>query len=248
MRFLDKVVIVTGAAGGMGKAAVKRFLDEGAHVVALDLYPKGIPETADHFYPLAVDVTNEEKVKQVFQEIRNQFGKIDALVNFVGIAQQAEPIEQVSLNKWMKILNTNVTSLFLLCKEAVQIMKDTRNKGAIVNVASISVVRPRPGLQSYIASKGAVVSFSQALALELAPYQIRVNVIHPGPCDTDMLGEFAALGSDVNVVKEEIFKKSIPLGELIQPEDVASTALYLCSDEAHMITGSVIHVDGGRGI
>ena len=95
MRFLDKVVIVTGAAGGMGKAAVKRFLDEGAHVVALDLYPRGIPETADHFYPLAVDVTNEEKVKQVFQEIRNQFGKIDALVNFVGIAQQAEDRKSV---------------------------------------------------------------------------------------------------------------------------------------------------------
>jgi 3-oxoacyl-[acyl-carrier protein] reductase len=249
MRFFEKTVIITGAAGGMGRAALKRFLDEGAKVVALDLYSEGVPKTTEHFYPFAVDVTNEKEVKQVFNEIKNRFGRIDALVNFVGIAQKAESIEHVSLSQWLKILNVNATSLFLLCKEAVRIMKETASKGgAIVNVASISVVRPRPGLQAYIASKGAAESFSKALALELAPYQIRVNIIHPGPCDTDMLSEFAATEADVDLVKEEVFKKSIPLGELVQPEEVANMALYLCSEEARMITGSVIHVDGGRGI
>jgi 3-oxoacyl-[acyl-carrier protein] reductase len=123
-----------------------------------------------------------------------------------------------------------------------------QGEGVIVNIASISMVRPRPGLNAYIASKGAAVSFSQALAIELAEYGIRVNVVNPGPADTGMLGQFTSKDADIEATKDTIFKKSVPLGRLIQPIDIANSLVYLCSKESAIVTGSVLNVDGGRGI
>lgn len=144
-------------------------------------------------------------------------------------------------------MRVNSTAPFLTCRAAVPYMKKQGN-GVIVNIASISMVRPRPGLNAYIASKGATVSFSQALAIELAEYGIRVNVVNPGPADTNMLAQFSAKEADVEATKDSIFKKSVPLGRLIKPIDIANSLVYLCSKEAAIVTGSVLNVDGGRGI
>ena len=246
MRLENEVFVVTGAQGGMGKETVRRFLEEGALVVAVDLNVDGVEES-NNLLPIAADLTKEEEVENVFSASIEKFERIDGLVNIAGIAQPATPIEEVSLADWEKIMRVNVTAPFLTCRAVVPYMKK-KGKGVIVNIASISMVRPRPGLNAYIASKGAAVSFSQALAIELAEYGIRVNVVNPGPADTKMLEEFTAKDKDFETVKENVFKKSVPLGRLIEPIDIANSLVYLCSREASIVTGSVLNVDGGRGI
>ncbi|MED3551001.1 glucose 1-dehydrogenase [Cytobacillus praedii] len=246
MRLEKEVFVVTGAKGGMGRETVKRFLEEGAYVAAVDLNIDGI-EQSDRLLPIAANLTSEADVARLFQEVKRVFGHVNGLVNIAGIAQAATQIEEVSLADWEKLMSVNATSLFLTCREAVPYMKQ-QGEGVIVNIASISMVRPRPGLNAYIASKGAAVSFSQALAIELADYGIRVNVVNPGPADTNMLGQFTSKNADVEATKENIFKKSVPLGRLINPIDIANSLVYLCSKEASIVTGSVLNVDGGRGI
>ncbi|WP_102273113.1 SDR family NAD(P)-dependent oxidoreductase [Cytobacillus massiliigabonensis] len=246
MRLENEVFVVTGAKGGMGRETVKRFLEEGAYVAAVDLNVDGI-EKSDRLLPIAANLTSEADVARVFSEVKRVYGRLDGLVNIAGIAQAATQIEEVSLADWEKLMSVNATSLFLTCREAVPYMKQ-QGEGVIVNIASISMVRPRPGLNAYIASKGAAVSFSQALAIELADYGIRVNVVNPGPADTNMLGQFTSKDADVESTKENIFKKSVPLGRLINPIDIANSLVYLCSKEASIVTGSVLNVDGGRGI
>src|SRR5699024_11028508 len=135
------------------------------------------------------DLTDEQTVKDIFQKTSERFGTIDGLANAAGIAQSATPIEEVGLDDWHRLMDINMTMIFLTCREAAVYMKE-KEAGSIVNVGSVSVTRPRPGLQSYVASKGAVEAFSKALALELAPNRINVNVLHPGPADTEMLGQF----------------------------------------------------------
>src|SRR5699024_4881500 len=176
-----------------------------------------------------------------------QCGGVDGLANILGIAQSAAPIDEVSFDHYDKLMDINMGSVFLTCREAAKYMK-AQEAGKIVNIGSVATTRPRPGLQAYVASKGAVETFSKALALELAPHQINVNVLHPGPADTSMLGQFSGEGSNVAEDRKEIFEKSVPLGKLLQPKNIADTVAFLLSEEAEMITGSVLHVDGGRSI
>ncbi|MFV8829579.1 SDR family NAD(P)-dependent oxidoreductase [Alkalihalobacterium sp. APHAB7] len=246
MRLRDEVFVITGAQGGMGKETVKRFLEEGAYVAAVDLNIDHSLKN-DRLLPISADLTNEEDVKRVFSETYQVFGKITGLLNIAGVAQSATPIEEVSLDDWKKIMDVNTTAVFLTCREVTPYLKK-ESDGVIVNVASISMVRPRPGLNAYIASKGATVSLSQALAIELAEYGIRVNVVNPGPADTQMLGQFSSKEMDIETTKETIFKKSVPLGKLIQPIDIANSLVYLSSKESAIVTGAVLNVDGGRGI
>nr|WP_251047965.1 glucose 1-dehydrogenase [Planococcus sp. ISL-109] len=246
-----KTAVITGAGGGMGKAAVETFLQSGANVAALDIRTDSLQKLKQQFNDqlLVIDsnLTEQASVEAAFQKIHDTYGRIDVLANVAGIAQSATDIEDVSLDMWQRIFAINTTAVFLTSRAAVPYMKQ-QQAGSIINVASISVERPRPGLNAYIASKGATVSLTKALAIELAPYKIRVNCINPGPSDTEMLGEFTAAGADVEDMKENTFRKSVPLGELIQPQDIANTLLYMSSDLAKMMTGSVVNVDGGRGI
>lgn len=246
MRLQNEVFVLTGANGGMGKETVQRFLEEGAYVAAVDLNVEGL-QKSDRLLPIAADLTNEEEVAKVFSEVNKAFGRVNGLVNIAGIAQSATPIEEVSLATWEKIFSINSTAPFLTSREVTPYLKK-QGGGVIVNIASISMVRPRPGLNAYVASKGAVVSFSQALAIELAEHGIRVNVVNPGPADTNMLGQFAAKDVDIATAKETIYKQSVPFGRLIQPIDIANALVYLCSKEAAIVTGTVLNVDGGRGI
>lgn len=248
MELNNKVIIVTGAGGGMGKVIVSHLLEQGAFVVGIDLSVISLQTIKhDKFIAKVANILDEKEIAKIFFETNNEQGKIDGLVNAIGIAQSQTPIEDVTLEQWTRLMNINATSLFITIKEVVKYMKPKR-QGSIVTIASISVVRPRPGLQAYIASKGAAESFSRAMAIELAPHSIRVNTIHPGPTDTNMLGQFAAENADVGTMKDQVFKQSVPLGELIQPEDISEAVVYLVSDRAKLVTGATLHVDGGRGL
>lgn len=246
--FDNKIIIVTGAAGGMGKAIVQELLNEDATVIALDLSTKNLDDIQhERLLTYETNVLAEENIQKIVSEVYENYGKIDGLVNALGIAQAATPVEEVTLEEWDRLLNVNVKSLFITSRAVVPFMKQQK-KGSIITIASISAVRPRPGLQTYIASKGAAESFTRGLAIELAEHGIRVNTIHPGPADTTMLGKFTSNGGDIEQTKEEIFRKSVPLGRLIVPQDIANAVSFLLSDKAEIITGSTLHVDGGRGL
>ncbi|RDY71632.1 SDR family NAD(P)-dependent oxidoreductase [Halobacillus trueperi] len=251
MNFQNKNVVVTGANGGMGQVITKRFLEEGAKVAALDLYVDEIEkwenDYPDHLIAISANLTKEKEVKEAVGKATDSLGHISVLLNTLGIAQSATPIDEVEFSDWDRLMAVNTTSLFLISKEVVKGMKE-QGAGVITNVASIAAERPRPGLNAYVTSKGGALAFTKALAIELAEYKIRVNAINPGPSDTSMLGKFSPEGGDVDQVKEDTFKKSVPLGELVTPEDIAEAAMYLSSDGARMVTGSVLNVDGGRGL
>lgn len=248
-----KTAIVTGAGSGMGKATAKLFAQQGANVVLADLNKQAAEQAAmelnrKQVLVIQTDVTNDESVKAMVNETLDAFGQVDVLVNCAGVPQVFTPIEELSLEQWDKIMAVNTKSVFLTTRHVVPFMKK-RKRGSIVNIASIAGVRARPGLNAYCASKGAVILLTRALALELAPYQIRVNAINPGPAETPMLGQF--LSGDAGQAEEQkkkIFLDSVPLGRLIQPEDIAQAALYLASDLAKIVTGEIMNVDGGRGI
>ncbi|MEX3746863.1 SDR family NAD(P)-dependent oxidoreductase [Lysinibacillus xylanilyticus] len=244
----QQVIIVTGAGGGMGKAIIQEQLEKGNIVVGLDLSVASLTDLVqDALQCFEVNVLQEERVNDICKQVFEKYGRIDGLVNALGIAQAATPIEQVTMDEWNRLMDVNVKTLFITTKAVVSYMKE-QQKGSIVTIASISAVRPRPGLQAYIASKGAAESFARGMAIELAPFQIRVNTIHPGPADTQMLGQFAAQGADIEQTKQSVFVQSVPLGRLVNPSDIAGAVSYLLSNEASMVTGTTLHVDGGRGL
>jgi 3-oxoacyl-[acyl-carrier protein] reductase len=248
MAVAQQVIIVTGAGGGMGKAIIQDQLEQGNIVIGIDLSVASLADLAqESLQTYEVNVLQEESIRAITQEVFAKYGRIDGLVNALGIAQAATPIEQVTMDDWNRLMDVNVKSLFITTKAVVPYMKE-RKKGSIVTIASISAVRPRPGLQAYIASKGAAESFTRGLAIELASHQIRVNTIHPGPADTQMLAQFTADGADAEQTKHNVFIQSVPLGRLVDPTDIAGAVNYLLSDTATMVTGTTLHVDGGRGL
>lgn len=243
-----KVIAVTGAGGGMGQVVVENLLAEGAIVIGLDINTDSLSSIENENLRIKnINLLEESSIKETFKEIYNEFNKLDGLVNAAGIAQAGKPITDVELSEWHLLMDINATAVFLTNREAVRYMKKTNN-GSIINIGSVSVTRPRPGLQSYVASKGAVEAFSKALALETAPFNIRVNVLHPGPADTQMLGQFSSQQAGEVVLNKDIFAESVPLGRLIRPTDISATVTHLLTDGAQIITGAVIHVDGGRSI
>ncbi|MFJ5789823.1 SDR family NAD(P)-dependent oxidoreductase [Lysinibacillus sp. NPDC093197] len=248
MAVAQQVIIVTGAGGGMGKAIIQGLLEQGNIVIGIDLSVASLTNLAhESLQTYEINVLQEESIQAITKEVFAKYGQIDGLVNALGIAQAATPIEQVTMDDWNRLMDVNVKSLFITTKAVVPYMKE-RKKGSIVTIASISAVRPRPGLQAYIASKGAAESFTRGLAIELASHQIRVNTIHPGPANTQMLAQFTADGADTEQTKHNVFIQSVPLGRLVDPTDIAGAVNYLLSDAATMVTGTTLHVDGGRGL
>ncbi|PEJ27342.1 3-oxoacyl-ACP reductase [Peribacillus butanolivorans] len=248
-----KTAIVTGAGSGMGKAIAQLFVEQKANVIFADLNIEAAKAASDSFSSenvkaVQVDVSNNEDVAALFQEVEEVFGRIDIVVNCAGVPQVFTEVEDLSIEQWDRIMDVNTKSIFLTTKYAAPIMKKQQS-GSIINIASIAGVRARPGLNAYCASKGAAIMLTKALALEFAPYKIRVNAINPGPADTPMINQF--LNGDGTLMEEDkkkIFLDSVPLGSLIQAEDIAQASLYLASDLAKIVTGEILNVDGGRGI
>lgn len=250
MDFAETAVVVTGAGAGMGRATARLFAEHDANVVAVDIDGDAVTATVDSIadsgegraVAATADVSDTDDVQQVVELAVEEFGAIDVLHNNAGVPQESTPVEDVTEETWERIHEVNLKSAFLGAKHAVPHMRD-QNGGVILNTASTAGIRPRTGLSAYAASKGGMITLTKQLAYELADDNIRVNAICPVATDTDMLPEFAA--GDLSV---EGMADTIPLGRLAQPEDTAHAALFLASDDAAMVTGTALEVDGGRDI
>jgi 3-oxoacyl-[acyl-carrier protein] reductase len=252
MRLPNKSALVTGAGSGIGRATAELFAHEGAKVVLVDLNEQAATATAEAIQAaggealvVQADVSNDADVKRAVDACVERFGRIDILYNNAGIAMQRTPIEEIDDALFDRIIAINVRSVHLGAKHAVPHMK-RQGGGVILNTGSTAGIRPRIGASSYAASKGAVIALTKALAIELAPFRIRVVSINPVAVDTPMLSGIHQ-GRDPNELLDT-YLASIPMGRLNQADDIARAALYLASDEAFMVTGTAFEIDGGRDI
>jgi 3-oxoacyl-[acyl-carrier protein] reductase len=246
MRLEGKTAIITGAGSGFGAGIAQRFAAEGARVMVADINVEGATGVAHAFDGIVhrVDVADGASVAAMTAAALDHWGKIDILINNAGITHHPKPMEEVSEEEFDRVLAVNAKSVYLTARAIVPHMKSTRT-GAILNVASTAGVSPRPNLNWYNASKGWMITATKTMAVELAPFGIRVNAINPVAGETPLLKSF--MGQDTPEIRAK-FLSTIPLGRFSTPEDMANAALYLCSDEASMVTGVAMEVDGGRCI
>jgi len=243
-RLKNKTAIITGAARGIGLACAKRFIAEGAKVVLADIDERegaSVAKTlgsATHF--IRCDVGNAKEVAALIAGTEKTFGSIDILVNNAGIVHGADFLE-VSEADFERVLRVNLKGAFLVAQAVAKAMVARKKSGAIVNMASINSSVAIPTQIPYSVSKGGLLQLTRAMAISLAPHGIRVNAIGPGSIMTDLL---KAVGSDKEA-KRRILSRT-PLGRIGAPEEVASVAAFLASDDASYITGEIIYVDGGR--
>ena len=252
-RLVGKVAVITGAGSGIGRGTAMVFAREGCSVVVADINYEAALETCalidqngGKSLAVKVDVTKAQEIQDMFAGTLKTFGKLNILFNNAGIPQTSHNIEDYTEEMFDQVVNVNVKGVFLGCKYAVPIFKQQGKGGVIINTASIAASRPRPGQNIYAASKGMVVTLTRALANELAEVRIRVVAINPVAVDTPMFYGF--IGDRDESEARKSFVASIPLGRFAQPEDIAYAALYLASDESSLVTGSILDVDGGRGI
>jgi len=242
MRLKDKVAIVTGAGSGFGAGIARRFAEEGARVIVNDVSPQGeqvAQEIGGRF--VQGDVTKGADWAKL---VREAGGDLAIVVNNAGWTHRNKPYLEVTEAEFDKVYAVNVKSIYHSAIHAVPVFR-RRGGGAIVNIASTAGIRPRPGLTVYNSSKGAVINMSKSMAGEFGPDKIRVNCVNPvfSP-ETGLSAEFA--GGTVSEEAKKRFMATIPLGRFSTPLDVANACLYLASDEAAMISGVCIEVDGAR--
>lgn len=252
MRLKDKIAIVTGGASGFGKGIAERFAQEGASVVVADLNGDAAEQVAEAIRseggaakPVTADVTRGDEVKSMIEAAVSGFGGLDILVNNAGMPQRNQPMLDVDEETFDRIFEVNCKSLYLAAIHAVPVLR-ARGGGVMINTASTAGLRPRPGLVWYNGSKGAAITLTKAMAVELAPDNIRVNALCPVAGDTPMLGEF--LGGEVTNEMYTKFVATVPIGRLSTPRDLANASVFLASDEADFLTGVCLEVDGGRCI
>tara|TARA_B100000674_G_scaffold401641_1_gene347506 strand:+ start:655 stop:1395 length:741 start_codon:yes stop_codon:yes gene_type:complete len=246
MRLNNKIAIVTGSASGFGKGISKKFTEEGAHLILVDVNLKLLKEVSktlsqDYF---VADVSKASNFNSLLKYVYKKYNSVDIFVNNAGITHKPKPMEKVTEKEFDKVFNVNAKSVYFCGKYFVPKMKK-RKSGVILNVASTAGLSPRPKLNWYNASKGWMITATKAMAIELAPFKVRVNAIAPVAGKTPLLKSF--MGGDT-LKKRQAFLSTIPIGRFSTPEDMGNAACYLCSDEASMITGTVLEVDGGRCI
>ena len=239
----DKVAIVTGGTRGIGLEIVRTFLKNNAKVVLFGSREESVNKALEElknenqnyevsgYYP---DLTSIESVKEVFEKVKNQYGRIDILVNNAGVSSSV-PFADYTMEEYDRVMDINVKSLFVCSKVALDYLKET--KGNIINTSSMVSIYGQPAGVMYPASKFAVNGFTKSLSRELAPLGIRVNAVAPGITETDMV-------KNLPEAMIEPLIKTIPLGRIGTPMDIANACLYLASDMASYVTGEVLQVDG----
>jgi len=242
MRLKDKTAIVTGAGSGFGEGIARRFAAEGARVIVADINATAAERVAAEVggTPQVCDVSKADSVAA----LAAMAGRVDILVNNAGVTHLPAFMEDVTEEDFDRVLAVNTKSVYLMARAFVPAMK-ARRSGVILNIASTAGVSPRPRLNWYNASKGWVITATRAMAVELAPFGVRVNALNPVAGETPLLKSF--MGEDTPEIRAK-FLASIPLGRFSTPEDMGNAALFLCSDESSMITGVAMEVDGGRCI
>jgi 3-oxoacyl-[acyl-carrier protein] reductase len=245
MRLDGKVAIVTGGSRGIGRGIAERFAREGARVViiargadALAETARGIEAAGGTVRAIPGDAGLKADVEATFAQVLDTWGTVDVLINNAAWASPHAHILEMDEDHWNTVIRSNLTSVYLHCHRAAQIMVDQGVRGAIVNISSFAAVRSHRNMAAYDATKGAIESMSRTMALDLAPFGIRVNVVQPGAIHTEA---FAASESDAVARRGQ----DVPLRRVGYPEDVAGAVLFLASDDASYITGQAIAVDGG---
>ena len=253
-RMKDKVAIVSGGGSGFGAGIARKFVAEGAQVLVADMNLEAALAVAASVGPAAralrVDVSVAADVHAMVQAAEQHFGRLDILVNNAGVTHLPQPLEDVSEADFDRIVAVNMKAIYLAMREAVPRFKANAAgangiRGVVLNMASTAGVSPRPRLGWYNASKGWVITATRANAVELAPFGIRVVALNPVAGETPLLKSF--MGEDTPEMRAK-FLSTIPLGRFSTPEDLGNAACFLCSDEASMITGVCMEVDGGRCI
>lgn len=246
----EKIVLITGGAGGIGQASAKEFLDKGAKVVLVDLNEEALLKAKDNLgneniHTITADVTNEEEVEKYVQETVNHFDKIDVFFNNAGVNGPFKNIKDLEKKEFDLVMNINTTGVFLGLKHVIRQM-EKQNGGAIINAASNAAYIGSAGMAGYIASKHAVAGLTKTAALEVAENNIRVNAVAPAAIDTNMLADIQNNLSPGEPEKSgEALKQGIPLGRFGTPEEVAKVTAFLASEDAKFVTGSIYNVDGG---
>ena len=245
MRLANKTAIVTGGGSGFGAGIARKFAAEGAKVFVVDVNVDAAKAIADEIGGTALpcDVASRKSVSNLAEMVLSE-GPLDILVNNAGVTHLPNQLEDVTEEDFDRVYNVNMKSVYLTACAFVPHFK-ARKSGAILNVASTAGVSPRPRLNWYNASKGWMITATKTMAIELAPEGIRVNAINPVAGDTPLLKSF--MGEDTPEVRAK-FLSTIPIGRFSTPEDMGNAACFLCSDEASMVTGVAMEVDGGRCI
>ncbi len=247
MRLAGKTALITGGGSGFGAGIARIFAKEGARILLADINEQAAQEVAAGIggHAAQADVSDSASMTALAKAAEAHFGTPDILVNNAGITHLPAPMEEVSEEDFDRVLAVNAKSVYLAAKVFVGAMKQ-RGSGAILNVASTAGVSPRANLNWYNASKGWMITATKAMAIELAPHGIRVNAINPVAGETPLLKSF--MGGEETEETRARFLATIPLGRFSTPEDMGQAAAFLCSDEASMITGVAMEVDGGRCI
>jgi len=246
-RLEDKIALVTGGGAGIGRAIAETFAREGAHVAVVDVDGKAAQEVADAIVKAngaavahEVDVTDTSQVKALMAAIDAKHGRLDVLINNAGVGERAD-FRHMSDEAWERVWAVNLDGTVRCAREAFELLKAS-GKGSVVNLSSVMATKHTRQMSVYSATKGAVSALSRSLAVEYAPYNIRVNCLCPGYVETALIGRYTA-----NPMIAKGLLAQTPLRRFGTPEDIANAALFLASDEAAYITGSSLHVDGGMG-
>lgn len=249
MKLKDKVAVITGGSNGIGAATARLFASEGAVICLLDIDTFGGKTTCREitgtgktckFYH--ADVSNERQVKKIAEQILHDFKKVDILVNNAGIWRPGR-VTDLEEDIWDTVLNTNLKGVFLVSKYILPAMMNAK-QGVVINIASVAGLVGAPGASAYAASKGGIVNLSRSMALDFAPYKIRVNCLCPGMVDTTQ-GDSVVGHYKPKMDPLEAKRTWQPLHHLGTPEDIAKAALYMASKDSEFMTGSIFVIDGG---